>query len=291
MTEDVLQQIERGEIAYEHPDDGMVAVTYITEDLVVQKARSGHEEQMRKGVFLTDYLHAQGVAVPDVREVHEDPFYVVFEKIDATPLMDREAFTEDDYVTAVKQAGAECARMHEVEAFGYGRPDSENGFRSGEYGSWRVFTEHYVEDTQEYVQSDPFRPVAEQAASRVDVEKVPENPPKRVLHMDYTLDNILVDDDLNVHIIDLDNAYYGDARFDLMYADLSMSKHGDRTVEAFWEGYRSVRDPGLTPELEKTYQALAILHSTKAGEWCLRNDKQVNVEQWQKGLQHRLDRF
>lgn len=289
MADNILDKIKNGEIEYREADEGVVTSTYITDDHVVQEPQHGNGEKLKKNKFLCDFLHKRGVPVPEVIEHGEDPFHVVFEKLEGVSLEQRNEFNESDYLEAVRNAGEALALIHEQEGFGYGKPDIDRDFKAGSHENWRKFAEDYVQGSLDYVTSDRFRPIVEEASSVIDVDELPENPEKGILHMDYTLDNVIVDQDLEVSVIDLDGARYGDPRLDLVYADMIMSKKGEDVAEAFRAGYERVRDTDLAPELEKNYTALAIMRDSRGGEWCLKNEKDVDLDDWSQGLRNKVN--
>lgn len=290
MSENILEKIKNGEIEFVEADEGVVTSTYITEDYVVQEPDHGNGGRLKKNRLICNKLHNNGAPVPEVVEYSENPLYIVFEKLDGTSLENRAEFSEADYLEGVRNAGKALAQIHDGQDNpGYGKPDREKGFRSAPHDSWRDFVHDYIEGALDYVENERFKPIVERASEMIDIDEMPENPESRILHMDYTPDNIIIDSDLEARVIDFDNAYYGDPLFDLMYAELAMNKRGSEVRESFREGYKQVRDPDLTEELERNYRAMAIIQDARAGEWCLRNEKDVDFEEWSRGLENVLE--
>lgn len=289
MESNLLEKIRNNEIEYEVAEEGIVSHTYITEDAVIQEPDHGNGNRLRRNKFIIEKLAENNAPVPEILESGEDPLYVVFEKLDGVSLDQRNQFEEEEYLEAVRDAGKALAVIHQQEGSLYGKPRTDTDFEQGEFNEWIEFVEDYVQGTVDWAESDQFRPVAEKAREMIDIETMPENPPSRILHMDYTPDNQIVDSNLNVKVIDFDGAIYGDPRFDLMYAELITSKRGEEVAQEFMEGYEEVRDPELTPELERNYTILAVMRDIRGGEWCLRNDKDVDLEEWRTGLKNTLD--
>lgn len=288
MARDILEKIRNNEIEFQEAEEGIVSNTYITEDFVVQEPGE-NSDKFRKSNFLIQKLHENGVPVPEILDYSDDPLFVVFEKLEGVSLDRKNEFAEEDYLQAVRNAGEALALIHEQRGLGYGKPDPAEDFQRGKFDEWKDFVEDYIQGTFDYVESDRFRPVVEKANQVIDLEQLPEDPESKVLHLDYTLDNVIAGEDLSVDVIDFDATRYGDPAFDLMYAEMIMSKHGEEIRENFMEGYRQARDLELTPELERNYRALAVMRDARGGEWCLKNDKDVELEEWRKGLENTVE--
>lgn len=284
----ILEKIQNNEIDYREADAGIVNRTYITKDYVVQTPDMDEGEKLRKNRYLLDRVKDAGGPVPRVVNHSEDPLFTVFEKIEGELLDNREEFG-DRYLEAVRGAGRALAAIHQVEGEGYGNPDPETGFQEGQYEEWRGFVDEYIQGTVNFVESDHFQPVAEKASQMADTDIFPEKPDSKVLHLDYTTENIIIDDEMEAHVIDFDDAKYGDPRFDIMYARFVMSKRGSDVEDAFMDGYRDERDPGFTDRLERGYKVLAIVRDLRGGEWCLKNDRDVDLDRWKKGLEDALN--
>ena len=288
---DILGKIRRNEIEYTEPEKGLVKPTYITEDYVVQESKNSEGLGLRKNSYICRVLHEDGVNVPKVYKVNDEPVYAVFERLKGIPLDNKEGFETEDYLKAVESAGRELAKIHSVEVSGYGKPDNDEGFERGKYDNWRAFVEDYIEGTRSWAESERFAPIARKAVDIVDLEEIPENPYSGVLHMDFTLDNIIVDNDLEAQVIDFDGSLYGEPVLDLMYAEIIMSKRGDDVLQAFKKGYKAVRDVEVGEKDRKNYTALAVMRDLRGGEWCLRNNKDVDLDEWSEGLSSIVERL
>lgn len=266
--------------------EGVVNSTYITPEYVVQEPVGGSDESLRRGTAITKYLREHGAPVPEVLYEGEEPHHVVLDRIEGVSLENREEFSDEAYLEAVENAGRALAEVHKVPVRGYGKAVEKENFQKGEYETWKEFVESYIESTDGYIQSDEFSGIAGRASELVNAGEMPEGPDSAVLHMDYTPDNIIVGEDLEATVIDFDDAYYGDPDWDLIHSSLIMSKRGDEVEEAFREGYENIRDVNLGEDLERSYTALAVLQQAKGGEWCLRNSKDVDIENWRSGLEN-----
>lgn len=284
----ILEKIRNDAVDYREADEGVVNSTYILDDSVIQKPEHGNGGRLRKNKTMMKKIRSEGGPVPEILEYSEDPFYVVYERIEGTLLEDREEFNKSGYLKAIKGAGRALAKIHQTEGVGYGKPGRED-LETGEFEEWKEFVEEYSRGAVSYAESELFESIAEKAADILEIDSLPDSPVSRILHMDYTPDNIIIDEDFEATVIDFDGAYYGDPRLDLMYAKLIMSKRDEEIAEAFMDGYRDEREPELTEDLERNYTALAVLRDVRGGEWCLRNDKDVDLEEWSQGLESVLE--
>lgn len=287
----ILEKIRNDQVDYRIAEEGIVNTTYITNDLVVQEPEKGRENKLRKNIYICNILSENGAPVPKIVEMRENPFYVAYEKIEGTLLKKKEEFNEEDYLEAVKNTGKAFAEIHNqnLDISGYGKPDPEQNFKRAKYRNWQTFVEEYIHNTLNYVKSEKFASIAERASELVNTETFPEQPESKILHLDHSPDNIIIKPDLNAMIIDFDDAYYGDPRFDLMHAEFSMSKRGIAVKKAFINGYKNHREIKYEDNTLNNYRALAILQKAKAGEWCLRKNKNVNFDEWSEGLESFLE--
>lgn len=278
--ENLLQRIHDGEIEYRKTDEGVVNRTYITSNYVIQEPVEGEELRTMKGTVLNKNLHRRGAPVPEVLYISEEPQHAIYEKIGGVSLENRQDFDDSRYFEAMRNAGKALAEIHRLPVEGYGKPDREHDFRRGEHDGWRKFVRSYVDEAEKFVESEEFSEIVERASDLVNIDELPEEPESRTLHMDFTPDNIIVGEDTPVTVIDFDDAYFGDPMFDYVHSKLIMSKRGEDALNAFQEGYNSVREVKLNDEQEKTYTAMAVLQQSIGGEWCLRNDVDVDAEDW-----------
>lgn len=286
----LLEKIRNDEVEYREADAGLVNTTYITGDRVLQMPSEGGSHQLRKSRYLLNRMEDAGVQVPRVIEYSEDPLFAVFERVEGRMLDDRAELGED-YLEAVRSAGKALAEIHGIETKWYGTPNPLTGFREGEHSNWQVFTDDYVQGTLDMTESDLFQPLAARASSMLDTDVFPEQPDSRLLHLDFKTENIIIDAESEAYVIDFDDAKYGDPRLDLIYARFLMSKKGEEVEETFMQGYRDVRDPEMTDEIEENYSLLALMRDLRGAEWCLKNDRDVDLEEWRRGLEGELDRL
>jgi len=289
MTRNILGKIKEDEIEYEISEEGVVNSTYITEHRVVEQSGDGEGRKLKKSRFICNLLYDSGAPVPEVVEYSDDPLYIVFGRLNGTSLDRRDEFSHENYLEATRNAGKALGLIHTQEGFGYGKPDISQNFKAGSHEDWEEFVRDYIQGSLDYVVSDQFQPIVEKASEIIEVDEIPENPKSRIMHLDYTPDNVIINEDLEAHIIDFDGVKYGDPRLDLVYAELIMSKKGDNIADIFRWGYEEAREVQLTTELEENYLALAVMRDARGGEWCLRNDKDVDLDEWSQGLQNTLN--
>lgn len=287
----MLTKIKNDEIEYEIAKEGIENITYITENLIVQEPEDDKKYKLQKNSYICSQLSESGAPVPEVIEVNENPFFIVYEKLEGLPLEREDRFTKEEYLEAMTNAGKSLAKIHGsgIEISGYGKPDQENDFQKANHENWQEFVDNFIENTLNYVKSDRFNPIAERASELINTDLLPEKPKSKVMHLDYSPDNIIIGPKLNAKAIDFDDAYYGDPRFDLVLAKFTMSKRGKEARNAFIEGYKSERKIEITEEVADAYKALSVIQNTKAGEWCSKNDKDVDLEEWSDGLKSFLD--
>lgn len=278
----ILDEIKDGRKDYFEPDDGIVTRTYITDEYVLQEPIHEGAGDLRKNRHFTEKLSRNGLNVPEVVEFSEDPLYVVFQRINGQSLEERENFSKGEYFSAISKSGEALARIHEQEGRGYGKPDQSQDFEVGRFDTWKDFVEDYAQGALDYVKDDRVRETVEKAYELIDFDELPEKPDSRVLHMDYTPDNLIMSDE--VYVIDFDGVRFGDPDFEFLYTEFIMSKRGDEIAEAFTEGYQKVRETEIEEELSRSYKALAVLRDARGAQWCIRKDKDVDIEEWSQGL-------
>jgi aminoglycoside phosphotransferase (APT) family kinase protein len=288
---DILSKIKNDEIEYEIAKEGIANITYITENRIVQEPEDDRKDKLRRNSYICSKLSENEAPVPEVIEVNENPFFVVYERLRGIPLEREDQFTEEEYLDAMKNTGKSLAEIHktDIDISRYGKPDQENNFQKANHLNWQEFVDDFIDNTLNYVESDRFSPIAERASELINTDLLPKRPESKIMHLDYTPDNIIIGPNLNAKVIDFDDAYYGDPRFDLMLAKFTMSKRGKEARSAFTEGYESERKVEISDEIADTYKALSVIQNTKAGEWCSKNDKDVNLEEWSEGLKSFLD--
>lgn len=286
------QLLENGLMAEGHSslENGAVWETFEVDDVVIQAPATGRENDLPKNNFLYRHLAENGVNVPEVILSEEaTPSYGVYENVDGDSLSSvKESVSEEEYGDVVETAGKLLGQIHSTEGFGYGWPDQNQGFRGASHSNWREFVSDRRNSIQEKVDEWPFNQVVDRAANHVEIEEIPLETDSAVLHRDYHGENLIFGDD-EVYVIDLDNAVYGDPRFDFVYSSSQITGGDQELEERFLEGYESVRDLEMDETLEDNYVALSVLQSAEAGYWNQQNDSDLDMKSWVEGLHKWMD--
>ncbi len=280
--ENLLEAVESDSVEYEEVEEGVVNETFIVGDYILQVPR--YEESFRRSLYLMDTLKRGGAPVPSVEYEGEGPLHAVFERLKGECLSQLKG--EDRYQKAIEESGRTLAKLHSVNFTRYGKPDPEQNFK-GSHSKWRDFVEEWLEDSLDTVENNHFSEIMEKAAENIDFNNIPEEPKSTVLHLDYTPDNLILQNE-EVKAIDFDDSRLGDFRFDLAYATLGLAD-GDRDrAEAFLRGYSQESDRNYEKfkDLPLSYRAMAVIQSAKAGDWNYRNEKRDSFEEWIEGLQN-----
>ena len=315
MSEQVDRQLRDGLHAhgYARTDDGVLWETYVGEDIVVQCPPSDDADLyftdlVPRAVFLFSHAAENGVRVPEVLDHGTDsPAYLVLQRIDGPNLSAFVHATADDATraAALRSAGEVLGQIHTTDGFGYGELVAGE-YRQSSHGSWRAFTRGLIEQAVEYTSGGPFEPVVSEIERRFEPGVVPEQPASRLLHGDFSADNVIIDRETRAWAIDFDNALYGDSRYDYIrardrltgadpregtYSKLLHSPDqadprvlGDSQAEsAFKTGYERAHELVIDDELEAQYVLLAMAKSAQDGEW-IRQNRAVSTADWVNGL-------
>lgn len=312
MGENVDSQFWEGLDAdeYTRTDDGVLWDTYVGEETVVQCPPSEDDalyftDLVPRAAFLFSHAADHGVRVPAVVEHSSDaPAYLVLERVRGeslsafVPAADRQ-----DRLAAVRSAGEVLGQIHATPGFGYGSIEA-NAYTETSHDTWRGFARELVAGAVEYTAGGPFEPVVRAVADRFDPGVVPERPSSRLLHGDFSADNVIIDRNTRAWAIDFDNALYGDSRYDYIrardrltgadpreatYTELLGTQDGrvlddPDALAAFEAGYRDVHPLDIDEEIETQYSLLAMAKSAQDGEW-IRQNRDISTENWVAGIE------
>jgi len=294
LDENPIYRPEEGEII----DDGIIWDTYMYEDVIAQIPKENKEGRTEYARAINEILE-EDVPAPDIQQatIEGQQYGLVFERVHGESLKTTQenikelkqqgkdhSSLRETYLEAVENAGTALARIHLNDAEGYGTPDYENqNYRQGSFSDWKSFVEHKIEDTKEFAGGGIFDKAIELGAQNLELETVPSYPDSKVLHNDFSSDNIILEEDGSIQVIDFDNAIYGDRRFGRIRSQGNLCKGDSEAHQSFNKGYESIADTEISEELKDSYTALSILFSAKAGEWVDRNREQ-DVEQWAEGV-------
>lgn len=276
---------------YASAEDGLIWETFLGEDLVVQCPEPGDERMVPRAVFLYTHAGASGARVPAVVDYSEEPpAYLAVENVGSVQLSAVRDGDRQRELQAVGSAGEALGGLHAAEGFGYGEIEGEE-YRQGSHPTWRAFAEDLVERTLEYTAGGPFEDVAGRAARGFEPGAVPETPESSVLHTDFHGSNVVLDGDGRAWAIDLDNAVYGDSRFDYVRALRRTAGTDEEARAAFREGYEQAHGLDLDGALRDQYVLLSIAKGAEDGEWVRRNGG-IDIGKWADALREWYgDRF
>lgn len=264
--------------------------TFITQNYVIQTPKTGEEHRMSKNNFLYRYLSENDIPVPKIYlESEGTPVYSVYERFNGVKMQNiGRNNPKSMYLSGLESAGSTLANIHNVKGFGYGEPCPEDGYRGSSHDSWREFLESKVDEVEEYVIHEPFQEIVEQGIDKLDMREVPERPEISVLHNDYQLDNIILDSSLKAQVIDLDNAYYGDADFDFVKSE-NLLCVDEESRKAFRKGYTKNRENQGIEDNSDNYLCITLLQSADAGERVRRSGQDIDLDSWAKTLESKLE--
>ncbi len=268
---------------YARAEDGLIWETYLGDDLVVQCPEPGDERMVSRAVFLHTHVRASGARVPAVVDYSEEPpAYLAVEKVGETGLSAIREGDRQRELAAVRSAGEALGGIHAADGFGYGEIEGEQ-YRQGSHQTWQAFAEDLVEGALEYTAGGRFEGVMRRAASRFEPAAIPETPASSVLHNDFHDSNVVLDGDDRAWVIDLDNALYGDSRFDYVRSCRKIAGDDEEARAAFRQGYDRAYGFELDEGLRDQYVLLSIAKGAEDGEWVGRNTG-TDTEVWADAL-------
>jgi len=267
---------------YSRAEDGLVWETYLGDDLVVQCPARGDEGLVPRAAFLYSHVGGSGARIPAVVDYREDPpACLVVRKAGDVQLSELDAGRERE-LAAVESAGEALGQVHSAGGFGYGAIQGEE-YRQGGHHTWRAFAEDLVERTVAYTAGGEFEAVVRAVAGEFDPGSVPERPEPSVLHNDFRGDNVVIDGTDRAWVVDLDNAIYGDSRFDYVQSLGEIAGDDGGARAAFRRGYERSHGLELGDELRDLYGLLSIAKRARDGEWCRRNTG-IETDAWAAAL-------
>ena len=295
---------------YARSDDGVLWDTYLGAETVVQCPPSEDDalyftDLVPRAAFLFSHAAEHGVRVPAVVEHSSDaPAYLVLERIRGESLSSFvRAADPEGREAAARSAGEVLGQIHATPGFGHGSIEA-NAYTETSHDSWREFARALVTDAVEYTAGGPFEPVVAAVADSFEPAVVPEQPASRLLHGDFSADNVIIDRETRAWAIDLDNALYGDHRYDFVrardrltgadpreatYAELLGTRDGRvlsdaDALAAFEAGYRERHAPEMDEDIETQYSLLAMAKSAQDGEW-IRQNREISTADWVAGIE------
>lgn len=274
--------IEKSLESGEEVEDGLIWDTYMLPDTVVQIPREDDEWRIDRIEGIYNQL-SENVPAPEIQNIRDQG--IEFERIEGEMLRDLKNRLENisevseeyedlrgRYLDAVELAGQALAYIHnsepEVEGYGYFKTDGET--TEAPHDIWREYVGDELIEREDV--PEEFERAADLAFQNFELDKVPENPPRGILHDDYNTGNIMVREGGSIAILDFDNAIYGDPDFGYLNSKMELCDHDDKEAqERFRKGYESARELDISNEKIDNYTALAVLKSVSAGKWVKDN--------------------
>lgn len=229
------------------------------------------EEMFREPLILEMLEHQEEVMVPKMIDSGriEGQYYRVLEYLEGYSLdkysegKDYNKLGNEEKKSFVRRMGKTLARIHELKSFGrFGaiKPENESFSLSDKNWSEAVLTlqEWWFKKLRSKGYSetvDKIEKVLKQYSEELD--RVDES---RLLHMEFDLRNLLIQDD-DIVVLDWETSAAGDPMLDLVMTEKRLIWRGqeDQEVkEAFREGYSEVRDIELSDQLEQLYELFQL---------------------------------
>lgn len=264
-------------------EEGLIWDTYIIDDSVVQVPREGDEWRIERVRTIYNTLN-DNVPAPKISSIENEGKYegIVFERIQGDILRESSNSSPQENTNSkekkqscldlIEETGRALAQIHnskpEFEGFGYFT--LEDGSVVSPHETWRDYAEEKLDDLDDI--PERFEEAYQIAIDNFDIEKIPDNPERSLLHDDFHSGNIIVEKDGSIKVIDFDNAIIGDPNFGYINSKFEMCDYDDKEAQKrFQKGYEKVRDVNISDEVESNYVALAILDSISAGKWLAEN--------------------
>lgn len=270
-------------------DAGAIKPTYRvdtdSDSYIIQTTGAGETHRLHKQRELYEDLAETDVPVPEV--VHDGtgakaPFQVL-EFVDGDDPHDAHYEMDmDDVLELTAEAGRYLGQAHEeLPMDGYGWiGGSEDGLTIEESGTWRDFYGDFIEGHIDRIEGGPLDrgDIIERARAVTagTLEEVPEEPYSAVCHRDYRPGNLLADGAEITAVLDWDNAFAGDPRYDVARSQQSFggtfadSAQEGLVRQRFREAYEDARED-LDDELHDIYSAGARLDHGAAATWLVEN--------------------
>ena len=212
---------ERHKVVLGEVNEVYVVVTESNQQLIVRISRSEHP-RFEAEKWAIDGVKKKGVPAPEVLLIKSESVedmnltFCVEKKLPGTPLRDVH-YTERERISdIVQQAGEILAKIHSVEAQGFGGFDKPG---VGKYGSWSDYIMEVAKDRDAIVEAATKMGMATSDVDRgLDILKqnarLFENVSSQLLHSDFSSKHILVDGNTITGILDFEGSKSGDPVWD-----------------------------------------------------------------------------
>jgi aminoglycoside phosphotransferase (APT) family kinase protein len=212
------------------------------EEIVVRVAPPESANLLAEEIWAMDQCRAQGVPTPEI--VHAEPFpeefcepYVMMRRLPGTPAH-LTSFTSAQHERVLEQLGDYLARIHQIHLPGFGGLVTGEGRYVGRYSTAGDYLLAELGERAGRLPANVLRPAhAAQLAAILEAGRPIVDAAESVLvHGDYHLKNVLVQDDQVTGIVDFENLVAGDRVLD--FKDIHLrSGSPDDDLRALQRGY------------------------------------------------------
>jgi len=270
-------------------DDGAIKPTFRidtdSESYILQTVETGSEGRLHKQRELYESLTDSEVPVPNVVHDASDgavPYQVLMHIDGDDPHYAHHDMDVDEVLELTGEAGRYLGEAHEelsMDGYGWlrGTPD---GLAVEDDQDWRSFYADFISRHIDRIEGGPLDrgDIVERARTVLDetIEDVPDDPGGAVCHRDYRPGNILADGARITAVLDWDNAFSGDPRYDLARSQQSFGgafneSAPEGTVQhRFREAYEDARGK-VDDDLHEIYSLGARLDHGSAATWLIEN--------------------
>lgn len=224
-----------------------------TEDerqIIVRITRSNHP-RFAAEKWALDQVREIKIPVPKVLLItsQQGLTFCVETKLSGFPLKDIRWQEQDRIKKLIIQAGAVLAKIHSIKPTGFGGL-GENG--QGKFSTWLDFIMEIEDEKEEVLKSATKMdlPVEDIAKGFTVLEKNKscfENVIPHLLHGDFSIKHILIENDIISGIIDFESCKSGDTMWDFAWWSYFFGK--DIPIEWLKEGYSQISE--LDPDFDK----------------------------------------
>lgn len=273
----IWEKIKNDRIEYKKPEVGVSDGIYMTSDYVFKK---GSENDIWKNMYVNIESDDNGVKTPSVIWYSKNKDVVAYKRIKGDMMSE---INEEKSNELAYNVGKHLREMHSGSYYGYSVSPEWNNIR-GEYESYDIFVNNYLESSLEIPDKSDFKDFVYQCSNIIKSVDVPEKRESSILHADLHSQNIIVTEE-DVYIIDFENAILGPSEMDVVHSYLMMDQgKGSQFVDNFLSGYGIKID-----NMNEIGICMGVLKEVNAARWWEKKSKNMNSRR--KTLEKFTDKY